>query len=42
MDKKTNEEMFNSPGHKGNANQNHVKIHLTPLRIQTGLVEWLK
>jgi hypothetical protein len=23
---KTHEEMFNIPGHKGNANQNHIKI----------------
>jgi hypothetical protein len=26
MAKKTHEEMLNIPGHKGNANQNYVKI----------------
>jgi hypothetical protein len=26
MAKKTHEEILNIPGHKGNANQNHVKI----------------
>jgi Zn-dependent oligopeptidase len=26
MAKETQEKMFNIPGHKGNANQNHVKI----------------
>jgi hypothetical protein len=26
MAKETHEEMFNIPGHKGNANQNHLKI----------------
>jgi hypothetical protein len=26
MAKKTHEEMFNITGHKGNANQNHIKI----------------
>jgi hypothetical protein len=25
--------MFAIPGHKGNANQNHTKTHLTPVRI---------
>jgi hypothetical protein len=29
MAKKTHEEMFNIPGHKGNGNQNYIKIHLT-------------
>jgi hypothetical protein len=28
--KKTQEEMFSIPGHKGNTNQNHVKIPLHP------------
>jgi hypothetical protein len=31
MAKKTHEEMFNIPGHKGNANQNHIKIILDTL-----------
>jgi hypothetical protein len=26
MAKKTHEGIFNIPGHKGNANQNHIKI----------------
>jgi hypothetical protein len=26
MSKKTHEEMLNIPGHKGNENQNHIKI----------------
>jgi hypothetical protein len=31
--KKKNEEMFNIAGHKGNLNQNHIRFHLTPVRI---------
>jgi hypothetical protein len=27
--------MLNIPGHKGNANQNHVRFHLTPVRMAT-------
>jgi hypothetical protein len=26
MTKQTHEEMFNNPGHEGNASQNHIKI----------------
>jgi hypothetical protein len=33
MAKKTHEEMPTIPGHKGNANQNHVKIPPTPVRM---------
>jgi hypothetical protein len=25
--------MFNIAGHKGNLNQNHIRFHLTPVRI---------
>jgi hypothetical protein len=31
--KKTHKKMRTIPGHKGNANQNHTKNHLTPVRI---------
>jgi hypothetical protein len=31
--KKTHEEILNIPGHKGNANQNHIKIHFSPVRM---------
>jgi hypothetical protein len=30
---KTHEKMLNIPGHKGNANQNQLRFHLTPVRI---------
>jgi hypothetical protein len=30
---KKHEEMLNIPGHKENANQNHLQFHLTPVRI---------
>jgi hypothetical protein len=33
MVKKTHEKMLTILGHKGNANQNHTKIHLIPIRI---------
>jgi hypothetical protein len=33
MAKHTHEKMLTIPGHEGNANQNHTKIHLTPVRI---------
>jgi hypothetical protein len=33
MVKKTHEEMVNSPGHKGNGNQNHIKFYLTSARM---------
>jgi hypothetical protein len=33
MAKKTHEKMLIISGHKGNANQNHTKIHLAPVRI---------
>jgi hypothetical protein len=33
MAKKTHEEMLIVLVHKGNANQNHINIHLTPVRI---------
>jgi hypothetical protein len=26
--------MLNIPDHNGNANQNHIKIHLTPVRME--------
>jgi hypothetical protein len=35
MTKKKNEGMLNIPGHKGNANQNYIRIHLTPIRMAT-------
>jgi hypothetical protein len=31
--KKTHEGMLNIPGHNRNANQNHIKIYLTPVRM---------
>jgi hypothetical protein len=31
--KKTHEKMFPIPGPKGNANQNHLRFHFTPVRI---------
>jgi hypothetical protein len=31
--KKAHEEMLNIPGHKGNANHNHIKTLLTPIRM---------
>jgi hypothetical protein len=31
--KKVHEKMLTISNHKGNANQNHTKIHLTPVRI---------
>jgi hypothetical protein len=33
MTKKKNEEMLNIPGHKGNANQNHTRFYLIPVRM---------
>jgi hypothetical protein len=27
--------MLNIPGHKGNANQNQLRFHLTPVRMAT-------
>jgi hypothetical protein len=33
--KKKNEEMFGNPVHNRNANQNHVRFHLTPVRMAT-------
>jgi hypothetical protein len=33
--KKNMKEILTIPGHKGNANQNHTKIHFTPVRIDT-------
>jgi hypothetical protein len=33
MAKKTPQKMFTISSHKGNANQTHTKIHLTPVRI---------
>jgi hypothetical protein len=35
MAKKTNEKTLTIPGHKGNANQNPLRFHLTPVRIAT-------
>jgi hypothetical protein len=32
---KTHEEMLNIPGHKGNANENTLRFHLTPVRMVT-------
>jgi hypothetical protein len=35
MAKKTHEKMLTIPHHKGNANQNHTKISLTPVKMAT-------
>jgi hypothetical protein len=33
MAKKAHEKMLTISSHKGNANQNHTKFHLTPVRL---------
>jgi hypothetical protein len=33
MAKKTHAKMLTISGHKGNANQNQLRLHLTPVRI---------